>query len=942
MSTTRAKTIGAKQVASYVIMPGILPRLKEFLTSGFGYVAFLMAQIYAMTRLLPPTHPYLNPDNIGKFTLRNTIAEAANNITLKRENIDQIAIFVLLLLGITLLALQIIVLILGIILGPVMAQAIFVTANPEADIAFMLLDQVFGIPNFFNSCISTGGACPGVAAGTPLTTFPQPFHLALHELFRFYSYGMLAVGTLIFLYFVVVVVLETATTGTPFGQRFQNVWVPIRLIMAIGLLIPLNYGMNTGQYITLYAAKAGSSFATNGWLTYNNAIAARMGAGANPTGEKESLIGLPTEPSVAPLVQAISLAHACAFSHWLADENTRGQAPLPPNPTFKIRPYLVKNPTSWMSNQYSMRQLNAGTPYTAAMNFFEGGNIVITFGEFGAESGPHGPINIQKGAEKFPGYVIPHCGSIRIPIITADILTSGSVGLGPEKVQEMYFNLVKTMWDDPHFAEFAQYSTARNLNISGSHGNPCTYTGTNIPTCPDPVTAEWKQTKIDEYKGILKTNIRTIWNDYINNTTETEISQEILDRGWGGAGIWFNTISQLNGAFMDAVINLPILQQYPLAMEKVRSFKRTNDAAGSTTGIQQFNPVLSNGISIDKAGLSTVEKQTAINLNNIFIYWNKEDQDQTSSDTSTSGNILEDSISLIFGAQAMFEMADANNQVHPLAQLTMLGKGLVESTIRNVATATIGSAFGGLLRAVDGVPASIINAVSGFIMSTAFIGLTAGLVLYYILPFLPFIYFFFAVGSWVKGIFEAMVATPLWALAHLRIDGEGLPGNSAMNGYFLIFEIFIRPILVVTGLVAAIVIFTAQVRVLNFIWQLVVDNLAGFDGDPSFTVAGIDTLTFQRGPIDDLFFTIVYAIIVYMMATAAFKLIDNIPKEILRWMGGGVSAFADQTEDPAAGLTRYAALGGMTAGQQMAKGIQESASGASSALGGALAKLGAR
>ena len=73
-----------------------------------------------------------------------------------------------------------------------------------------------------------------------------------------------------------------------------------------------------------------------------------------------------------------------------------------------------------------------------------------------------------------------------------------------------------------------------------------------------------------------------------------------------------------------------------------------------------------------------------------------------------------------------------------------------------------------------------------------------------------------------------MVGIPLWALAHLRIDGEGLPGQAAESGYFLIFEIFLRPILTVFALIAAILIFSAQVRVLNFIWDIVTTNVTGF------------------------------------------------------------------------------------------------------------------
>ena len=192
-------------------------------------------------------------------------------------------------------------------------------------------------------------------------------------------------------------------------------------------------------------------------------------------------------------------------------------------------------------------------------------------------------------------------------------------------------------------------------------------------------------------------------------------------------------------------------------------------------------------------------------------------------------------------------------------------------------------------------------------------------------------------------IFEAMVGAPLWALAHLRLDGEGLPGDSAMNGYYLIFEIFLRPVLSVFGLVAAMIIFTAQVRVLHFIWPIVISNAAGIEeasavatnSGPGFgTNTGVGRVEIPRGPVDQFFFTVIYTIIVYMMAIASFKLIDRIPDNILRFMGAGVSTFSDINADPTEGLTRYAAFGGLTVGQQLSGAAQQG----SAELGGQLAK----
>ena len=192
-----------------------------------------------------------------------------------------------------------------------------------------------------------------------------------------------------------------------------------------------------------------------------------------------------------------------------------------------------------------------------------------------------------------------------------------------------------------------------------------------------------------------------------------------------------------------------------------------------------------------------------------------------------------------------------------------------------------------------------------------------------------FLYFFFGVGSWLKGLFEAMVGIPLWALAHLRIDGEGLPGSAASAGYFLILEIFIRPILMVFGLLASIAIFAASVKVLNEIFYLVIANLSGHDpisgascfAHPDGAATGesgeapFDYKSFFRGPIDEFFFTVMYAIMVYMIGMSCFKLIDKVPDNILRWIADGVSSFGDTDVDPAEGLVSKVAIAGSMAGQ---------------------------
>jgi hypothetical protein len=206
-------------------------------------------------------------------------------------------------------------------------------------------------------------------------------------------------------------------------------------------------------------------------------------------------------------------------------------------------------------------------------------------------------------------------------------------------------------------------------------------------------------------------------------------------------------------------------------------------------------------------------------------------------------------------------------------------------------------------------------------------GLSVGLILYYVLPFLPFMYYYFAVGSWIKAIFEAMVGVPLWALAHLRLNGNGLPGDKALNGYFLIFEIFVRPILTVFGLLAGMAVFAAMVKTLNGIFPLVTMNLTGFENDAPKVKGTILGQEFRRSVVDEFFFTVIYTVIVYMIALSSFKMIDLVPNNILRWLGGGVQTFqsGDNNENSMRQFIQYAALSGS---RLVGQGAQAATSGA--------------
>lgn len=884
-------------VLSYVFLPGIIPQVKELTRGGFGYFALLIANIYQVVRILPANHPYTKYENLGKFGLRAVVAEAANNVQVNKKNIDQIIIFMAVLAGILILALQIISFLILLFSGeafaagvtsPDDAGGIFSTpvANQSKDIAFHMMREVFGIPDMFG----------------PLPNGPTAFHKGLHAMLQFYNLALLVVAVLVFVYYVIVVVAETAESGTPFGQRFSHIYAPFRLVIAIGLLVPLNYGLNGAQWVTLYAAKAGSGFATTGWVEFNNSIKANGGGTANPMGaESTTLIAETNAPDIHGLVEFMATVATCREAYALAEETgsiakeIKGFIPFTTEGTDGIK---ITTPLPLDTSTYDTLKAAENTE-----------DITIVFGTINAA----GPTDYSRNSQH-PGGIFPYCGRVVVPITVP--MTETSFNGKPGDLQQWYFDFVTFLWDDTDLKEMGEkFARIHLISDAGTAG---------LNNYPDRA----KRTSVlSEYKALMDASII---QHYIaaRADIDADIRDETLALGWGGAGIWYNRIAQINGAYVVTTMNSPAGQKYPSVMENVLEQKKKQDSKFS--GCKAFEPNLSNDKPVY---LSPKDQKYAAIFNAVHQYWNCDKPKNAS-------NFFIDAMNAIFGTGGLMAIrdsvtttdADGNEkevQIHPLAKLSALGRSLVESAIRNMGMAIGASFFGGLGGGLDPQIGQTLGAASSMFVSIATIGLSIGFITYYILPFLPFIYFFFAVGGWVKGIFEAMVGAPLWALAHLRIDGDGLPGKAAMSGYLLIFEIFLRPILTIFGLIGGIAIFSALAALLNEIFDLVVLNTAQVDLKDDQ-----DGAQFGRHVIDIFFFTCVYAIVLYMMAVSSFKMINLVPNNILRWLGQSVAAFNDSADDPAGNLSQYAALAGNQIGGKLAGGLTQLSQGVGSVGGG--------
>lgn len=938
--------------------------------SGFATLAMLIAVLYGSVRLLPPSHPYLNAKNHGRFTVTDVIVAAANNLRFTSAHIDQIIIFGAILLGLILLIFQALFFIASLLFESAWAQSGFlVTPNPRDDIAYTILDQVFGVPGVFGSKFDPAQTALGV----------PPFHRALQNMFSLYSAVMLLIGVIIFAYYILVVAYETAQTGKPFGQRFNTVWAPIRLVVALGLLVPVSFGLNSAQYIVLYTAKYGSGLATNAWLTFYHTLVIETGEEtAVPFGYKtssrqtislyedrittngvasealevndnqaeyrRSLIALPKRPDAALLAQSYVLINSCFHLY----------AQMRSDPAIdNLEPYLVSNKKDpngdgrlyepLLAYQYDDEAIPA--LYELAKDFYDNGDIVVRFGEHSVEKYPDEAGNVKS-----------LCGEITIPVTSIAHLrkdqTSGDLSPAQIFQRSLLHNIIIFAASDPFLdndfeeapAAFGRYWAERSLKETDQNDGEKTpvqacenieqnsYNAFQIPVkVNNKISCDEEPLPDSRFFHIIReTTNADLATDYGHLYAsalglkfkqadypglDISLEQHIRDLGWGGAALWYNKVAEINGMLTTAANQIPKMTRLPDVMEEVLEKKKKAEAKLIAKNL--YEPVITNKSVKEPAFPDDPYKQTiASSLYDVQILANKHLGARP--EEKKTGNFLVRVLDSLLGIGGIYTIRE-NIQVHPLAQLTSLGRSLIDSSIRNLGiSAGLGLAGGIINELFSEDFGGSLNLFSSVFSSFAAISMTMGVVLYYIVPFMPFLFFFVTMLAWVKTIFEAMVGVPLWALAHLQIEGDGFITDWAKGGYYLILDIFLRPILIVAGLLGATIVFFMEVYVLHIIYDLAIDNVAGADPECTGLLGGGHNsdscrnsggfIATARHGFDGFFYTVLYTIIVYIMANSTFKLIMLVPKDIYRWAGSDASPLGDNAEDPFENLQRNAGI----------------------------------
>lgn len=897
------------KVMKMLFMPEFGPRISQ-IGKRLGGFAYFLAQIFYSCRLIPAGHPVLQTANIGYFGFSDVISTAAANLQMRKENTDQIVMFAAVILSMVLVLANGLAIAAYTVfdIGGAMAQdnpsivmdvsaaagaastasgaasgGLFTAPNPSTDLALQFLNRVFGASNvtFFGTGASSDGDL-----GSPA------IKEALYAMLGIYSTAMMVIAVIIVLYYAFTVVGESAMTGQPFGKRFNSFWAPIRLVIGLGLLVPLAGGLNAAQYMTLYAAKMGSGLASYSWSVF-------VGKLANTNLVSDNI----SYPSVSGIVFNIAQFETCR---------------------------AIANEYKWIDNVVVNKEVtDRGTIFRWDRQTRDG---IRTAAAVGGTIGSGGNLAVGAAAGSAIGVLgdnVPAaCGEIFIPKVASTIAKSDKTVMGSPEVKQS----IAAMHDK--YVAMVQGI----IDTVGPKIDAAVEAGSLYKSSPAEFQNEpnWASlgtagtTAITQANVQIKAAVDGFKTDY-KNKFKSQVKDRITafdDRGWMGAGMFYTQIADLNGGLLNAV-----RETFPRVTGKVV-------AIPSEEEMEKSDWFWGNGKTDGAAFDNTTMRAMQKGMTNIQSAFAQGDNPEMANARQFRQDWITMVIIDIFGGDALIRFRESAGS-NPLADITALGMGLithgfdyvvyiigalVAGPLIQIAGALFIPATGGAsiaLTILATVASSALQSIATFLIFAATVGVSIGAFLYYMIPLMPFVYFFFSVVSWILEVIEAMVGLPLWALAHLRIDGDGL-GQSTQTGYTIIFGIIVRPVVVLFSLIISIILYSAAMIMMREMFGVFVGTVGEGESGGGYSA------------IDYVAFCVVYAVIAFSLANLCFKQIDIMGNQIMRWFGGGDPRYNDGQLDPTANF-KDVGTGLGYLGTQIGNKMGDAASSMSQSVGNSVA-----
>ncbi|MFC7455238.1 DotA/TraY family protein [Insolitispirillum peregrinum] len=360
------------------------------------------------------------------------------------------------------------------------------------------------------------------------------------------------------------------------------------------------------------------------------------------------------------------------------------------------------------------------------------------------------------------------------------------------------------------------------------------------------------------------------------------------EAGWSAAGSYYLLISKYTGDVY-AMMNIKH-SSHILDLEQMRKKMIHGDTVPvHAEAMARFSNVL-NGAALDSSRISEMTSEGLVGS------WNGNQDLSDQAMYSLGGGLF----------MGFIESASSMDSNDPLTHMIGFGHHMIgTSEAMMVAAATImavsdsmdnspeGLVAKGVLKIAKVIPqtalfakaAGALGSIGKFLSPYVFTGIMAimviGIVHAFVLPMLPFIVWLTALVGWLIFVMEAMVAAPIWALTHCRFDGANLIDQAQRQGYVLAFNLFLRPVLMLMGLILSLAAYSALIQYMNNTMIFAIKQTT------SGHMFGIVTTLVMLGMI---------TYVQYQLATKTFALIHMVPDRVARWFNAGAENLGEEND----------------------------------------------
>jgi conjugal transfer/type IV secretion protein DotA/TraY len=684
-----------------------------------------------------------------------------------------------------------------------------------------------------------------------------PQFVAIKNGFFAFSATLLFLGASLLGWQILSSLVASAKEGSMMGQKYHEIWAPIRTVVGFGMLAPIAGGLCAAQIIILYLALWGGNLANIVWVPFVEGMTATSTA-ADKTKTVEQMAFM-SAPQTLPTMRKLFEQELCWKTSQIYHTRNliKNEGNYNPNPQWEQ--ITDPNWSTWAKNVLNLT--GSDTELWAIDYGNDCGRVTVSYENTGDGS------RFQDGSG----------------VWTENLASNYNDGIMGRSVKDAINQTRNAVKDQVNtIAESYQSVAAASPRVLSRTYNDKTFKDNFAKT----INAAARNYNAVVYQAA--TDVYDKENPYdtsgYGSGQLTQTQKSAKDVGWAGAGVYYVTLARVQNRIYESASKSPAFLE-PTNINTGDASETKSNVWGDLSG--DFSSWWDDNYRTISVDIPTNSLTAA-------------------DETSSIGELLNSAGAPIV---SFFEQDWNPHPLNPMQDMIDMGNKMIAGGLATLAifnTGPIGAAIGGAIAGASG--GGIVGGIAGAAASTAIstLGgpivalitmvatavLAAGAIHAYVIPMIPYIMvLMFVVGMMVL-VAESLVAAPIWAFLHIRLDGEEFMNQVQRPGYMIAFNLLLRPALMIFGLIFSMIIFGAMTYFINKTFMPVVRGYGASNGVGLFAA---------------LTMIVIVTYLHFMVAVRAFGLILKLPDRVARWFGQGGEHLNEEQDSEKTAAFVYAA-----------------------------------